>query len=64
MEGVGDARGGYFNALGVFGGEGAVFEGGGEEVEYGEGETLLGVEGGRLGGLAVGTEGEAGRCLP
>ena len=48
VEGVGDARGGYFYALGVFGGEGAVFEGGGKEVDYGECETLFGVEGGRL----------------
>lgn len=48
MEGVGDAGGGYFDALAVFGGEGAVFEGGGEEVDYGERETLFCVKGGRL----------------
>ena len=51
MEGVGDAGGGYFYALGVFGGQGTVFKGGGEEVDYGEGETLFGVKGGRLDGL-------------
>ncbi len=50
MEGVGDAGGGYFYALAVFGGESAVFEGGGKEVDYGEGETLFGVESGRLDG--------------
>lgn len=54
MEGVGDAGGSYFYALGVFGGEGAVFEGGGEEVDYGEGETLFSVEGGRLDGMVSG----------
>lgn len=51
MEGVGDAGGGDFDALCVFRGEGAVFEGGGEEVDYGEGETLFGVQGGRLRGV-------------
>ena len=54
VEGVGDAGGGDFYALGVFGGEGAVFEGGGEEVDHGEGETLFGVEGGRLDGRVSG----------
>lgn len=48
VEGVGDARSGYFDAFGVFRCQGAIFEGGGEEVNYGEGETFLGVEGGRL----------------
>ena len=48
MEGVGDAGGGYFDAFGVFGCQGAVLEGGREEVDYGEGETLFGVESGRL----------------
>ena len=48
VEGVGDAGGGDFDALRVFRGQGAVFEGGGEEIDYGEGETLFGVEGGRL----------------
>lgn len=52
-EGVGDTGGGYFYALGVFGGQGAVFQGGGEEVDDGEGETLFGVEGGRLDGGRV-----------
>ena len=50
MEGVGDAGGGYFDAFGVFGCQGAVLEGGREEVDYGEGETLFGVESGRLAG--------------
>lgn len=48
MEGVGNAGGGYFDGLGVFGCQGAIFEGGGEEVDYSKGETLFGVEGGRL----------------
>ena len=48
VEGVGDARGGNFDTLGVLGGQGAVFERGGEEVDYSEGQTLFGVEGGRL----------------
>lgn len=48
MKGVGDARGGYFYALGIFGCEGAICEGGGEEIDYSEGETFFGVEGGRL----------------
>ena len=50
VESVGDAGGGYFYTLGIFGNEGTVFEGGGKEVYYGECETLFGVEGGRLGG--------------
>lgn len=50
MEGVGDAGGGYLDGFAVFGSESAVFEGGGEEVDYGEGEALFGVEGGRLDG--------------
>ena len=49
MEGVGDAGGGYFYAFGVFGRQGAIFEGGGKEVDDGKGETLFGVKGGRLG---------------
>jgi len=54
VECVGDAGGGYFNGFAVFGGETAIFERGGEEVDYGEGEALFGVEGGRLGrGLTV-----------
>ncbi len=54
VEGVGDAGGGDLDAFGVFGRQGAVFEGGGEEVDDGKGETLFGVEGGRLvGGLVV-----------
>ena len=48
VEGVGDAGGGDLDGFGVFRGEGAVFEGGLEEVDYGEGELLLGVEGGSL----------------
>ncbi len=48
VEGVGDAGGGYFDGFGVFGREGAVFEGGIEVVNYGEGETLFGIKGGRL----------------
>ena len=48
MEGVGYARGRYFYGLSVFSGECAIFERGGEEVDYSEGETLLGVKGGRL----------------
>lgn len=60
MEGVGDAGGGDFYALGVFGGEGAVFEGGGEEVDRGEGETLSGVEGGRLNGRVMVSGGTLG----
>ena len=48
VEGVGDAGGGDFDGFAVFGGEGAVFEGGAEEVDYGEGETLFRVEGRRL----------------
>lgn len=54
MEGVGDAGGGYFYALAVFRRYGAIFEGGGEEVDYGKGETLFGVEGGRLWGVSIG----------
>ena len=48
VEGVGDARGGDFYAFGVFGRQGTVFEGGGEEVDDGESETLFGVESSRL----------------
>ena len=48
VEGVGDAGGGYFDGFGVFGSEGAVFEGGIEEVDYGEGQSLFRVCGGRL----------------
>lgn len=57
VEGVGDAGGGYFDGLGVFGGEGAIFERGGEEVDYGEGETLFGVKGRRLQIWSVVTKG-------
>ena len=32
MERLGDAVAGYFDAVGVFGGEGTVLQGGGEEV--------------------------------
>jgi len=40
MEALGDAVGSDLDAVGVFGLEGAVLKGGGEEVDYGEGETL------------------------
>lgn len=43
VEGVCDAGGGYFDGFGVFRSEGAVFEGGIEEVNYGQGESLFGV---------------------
>ena len=45
VEDVGDAGGGDFDGFGVLGLDGAVFEGGGEEVYNGEGELFLGVEG-------------------
>lgn len=45
MEGFGDAVLGDFDVVGVFGLEGAVFEGGGEEVVDGEREALAGVGG-------------------
>ena len=48
VEGVGDAGGGDFDGFSIFGGEGSIFEGGLEEIDYGEGELLLGVEGGSL----------------
>ena len=48
MEGVGDAGLGDFDGLGIFGGESAIFEGSGEEIDNGKGETLLGVGSGRL----------------
>lgn len=48
VEGVRDAGGGDFDGFSIFGSEGAVFEGGLEEVDYGEGELLLRVEGGSL----------------
>ena len=44
MEGVGDAGDGDFNGLGVFFLEGAMFQGGVEEVDDGEGEALFAVE--------------------
>jgi len=54
VEGVGDAGGGDFDGFAVFWGEGAIFEGGGEEVNDGEGKALFRVECGRLnGGLVV-----------
>ena len=53
VEGVSDAGGRDFYAFGVFGGQSAVFEGRGEEVDYGEGEPFLGVEGGRLVGSTL-----------
>ena len=43
VEGVRDAGGGYFDGFGVFGRESAIFEGGIEVVNYGEGEPLFGV---------------------
>ena len=43
VEGVCDAGSGYFDRFGVFGSEGAVFEGGIKEINYGEGESLFGV---------------------
>lgn len=43
MEGVRDAGGGYFDRFSVFGRESAIFEGGIEEVNYSEGESLFGV---------------------
>ncbi len=66
MEGVSDAGGGYFYALAVFRGEGAVFERGGKEINYGEGETLFGVESGRLDGgfSGGGSWGGGGGYLP
>lgn len=48
MEGVGDAGGGYFYAFGILGCQGAVLQGSREEIDYGEGETLFGIESGRL----------------
>ena len=48
VEGVGEAGGGYFYGLAVFGLECAIFQGVLEEVDYGEGELLLWVECGRL----------------
>jgi len=51
VEAFGDAVGGDFDAVGVFGLEGAVFEGGGEEVDDGQREALAGVGG--LGGVLV-----------
>ena len=51
VEGVGYAGLSHFDRFAVFGGEGAVFEGGGEEVDDGEGEALFGVRGGRLVGV-------------
>jgi hypothetical protein len=57
VERVGDAGGGDFDGFAVFGGEGAIFEGGGEKIDDGESETLFRVEGGRLDGwLEVGRE--------
>lgn len=44
MEGVGDAGGGDLDGLGVFLLEGAIFEGGVQEVDDGEREALLAVE--------------------
>lgn len=46
VEAFGDAVGCDFDRVGVFGLQGAVFEGGGEEVDDGEREALAGV--GRL----------------
>ena len=43
VEGVRDAGGGYLDGFGIFGSECAVFEGGIEEVNYGESEPLFGV---------------------
>lgn len=40
MEGLGDAVAGYFDAVSVFWGEGAVLQRGGEEVYDGEGEAF------------------------
>lgn len=40
MEALGDDIVGNFDRVGVFGCQGAVFEGGGEEVDDGEGKTL------------------------
>lgn len=48
VEGVGDAGGGYFYAFAIFGCQGAVLQRRGEEIDYGEGETLFGIESGRL----------------
>ena len=53
MEGVGDAGGGYFYAFGIFGCQGAVLQRGGEEIDDSEGETLFGIESGRLVNLAL-----------
>ena len=49
MEGFGDTGLSHFDRFGVFRGERAVFERGGEEINDGEGETLLGLGNGRLG---------------
>ena len=58
VKGVGDAGGCYFYALAIFGGQGAIFEGGGKEVDDGQSETLFGVKSGRLdGGINGGTFG-------
>lgn len=43
MESFSDAILGNLDVVCVFGGEGTVFKGGGEEVDDGESETLFGV---------------------
>ena len=43
VESVRDAGGRYFDRFSVFGCESAIFQGGVEIVNYGEGESLFGV---------------------